>query len=274
VRPDCKEAAVAAVAAALTWSPAQSAASAASRVETVGGEGGIAMALRPFLEDHAASNVRVIYPQYGGLSDTARTASVMVLAEQTYLAARERTPRRREFIVDVRLARSGTTWHATRAFVPKVPLEKRPLSKSAAKLLGNRKVILASPARADIAGGLIDEGILQLLLSLSGKWRLDVQVLRSGHPVNVFATNRKSNHTRGRAVDIWAIDGIPVIDKKRCDWGAVMREASRLGATEIGGPDVPTDRKPPSPYFTNLVHQDHVHLGFEQVIRSATAPAA
>jgi len=218
--------------------------------------------------------MRVIYPQYGGLSDTVRTASVMVLAEQNYLATPHSTPRRREIIVDVRLARSGNTWHATRALVPKLPTESRPLSKSAAKLLANRKVILASPARADVAGGLIDESILQLLLSLSSKWRLDVQVLRSGHPVNVFPTNRKSNHTRGRAVDIRAIDGVPVVDHRRSDWEAVMREASRLGATEIGGPAVPTDRKSPSPYFTNLVHQDHVHLGFKQASRTAAAPAA
>jgi len=217
--------------------------------------------------------MRVIYPQYGGLSDTVRTASVMVLAEQNYLATPHSTPRRREIIVDVRLARSGNTWHATRALVPKLPTESRPLSKSAAKLLDNRKVILASPARADIAAGLIDESILQLLLSLSSKWRLDVQVLRSGHPVNVFPTNRKSNHTRGRAVDIRAIDDIPVIDHSRSDWEAVMREASRLGATEIGGPAVPTDRKSPTPYFTNLVHQDHVHLGFKHGSRTA-APAA
>lgn len=85
VEPRCKEAAVATVAAALTWSPPLSAADAASRIAGVGGNGNsIAKAFRPFLQGHSASTVRVIYPQYGGLSDNVHSASVMVVAEQTY----------------------------------------------------------------------------------------------------------------------------------------------------------------------------------------------
>jgi len=197
----------------------------------------------------------------------------MVVAEQTYLTAPDSTPLRRELIVDIRLTRSGGTWNATQAFVPTLPPARPPLSRAATTLFDCKNVILPDPARADVAGGLIDERILLLLLSLSRKWRVNVQVLRSGHPVNVFATTRKSNHTRGRAVDIWAIDGIPVIAKSRCNWAAVMREAARLGATEIGGPALPAGRKTPSPYFTDPVHQDHVHLGFEPLNLSTTPPA-
>jgi len=273
VEPQCKAAAVAAFAAALTGSPPQSAAAAASRVTTVGGEGRIGKALQPFLQDCVASTVRVIYPQYGGLSDNLDTASVMVVAEQIYLTASDNTPQSRELAVDMRLTRSGGTWRATQALVPQTPPAKPPLSEAAVRLLENAKVILPGPARADVAGGVIDEKMLQLLLALSVKWRFHVQVLRSGHPVNVFGTKRKSNHTLGRAVDIWAIDGIPVIDRLRCDWEAVMREADGLGATEIGGPAIPDGRKPPGSYFTNLVHQDHLHLAFDPISGSSVTPA-
>ncbi|MFD7834155.1 hypothetical protein [Streptomyces sp. NPDC059761] len=42
--------------------------------------------------------------------------------------------------------------------------------------------------------------------------RMSVSVVRSGHPLNVFGTGRPSDHPVGRAFDVWAVDGHPVVD--------------------------------------------------------------
>ena len=38
-----------------------------------------------------------------------------------------------------------------------------------------------------------------------------MSVLRSGHPLHVFGTTRTSDHPRGRAVDVWALDHRPLV---------------------------------------------------------------
>lgn len=111
--------------------------------------------------------------------------------------------------------------------------------------------------------GVVDDRVLSMLTELAKRWKLHVLVLKSGHPRNVYPTKRVSNHTRGLAVDIWKINDIPVIEQGRSPWQAVMKAAAALGANEIGGPkdlDKGAGRKP---YFTNAVHQDHLHLGFD-----------
>jgi len=220
--------------------------------------------MRRWIEDHVASTLQVTYPQYGGLSRDLRSASVMVVATQTFRETSRSAPRRRQFIVDVRLERTASAWHATKAIVPGRAGGASSTTIDPRRILANQNLILPDPARADVVAFTIDDRVLTMLEGLSKQWRLTVQVLKSGHPRNVFATDRVSNHTLGRAVDIWAIDGKPVIDQKASSWRAVMREAARLGANEIGGPadlDTVAGRRP---YFTNNVHQDHIHLGFDE----------
>ena len=219
--------------------------------------------MRRWIEDHVASTLQVTYPQYGGLSRDLRSASVMVVATQTFRETSRSAPRSRQFIVDVRLERTASAWHATKAIVPGQADGASSTTIDPGRILTNQNLILPDPARADVAARTIDDRVLTMLEGLSKQWRLTVQVLKSGHPRNVFATDRISNHTLGRAVDIWAIDGKPVIDQRASSWRAVMGEAARLGANEIGGPadlDTVVGRRP---YFTDDVHQDHIHLGFD-----------
>jgi hypothetical protein len=39
------------------------------------------------------------------------------------------------------------------------------------------------------------------MLELARTYRIGISVIRSGHPINVFGTNRPSDHPRGRAFD-------------------------------------------------------------------------
>ncbi|MBC8091024.1 MAG: hypothetical protein H7Y15_03615, partial [Pseudonocardia sp.] len=113
-------------------------------------------------------------------------------------------------------------------------------------------------ARADLLSGGVHDAVSAAVLALSERWRVHVLVLTGGHPEHVFGTDRTSNHTRGRAVDIWALNGVPVIDRAASPWREAMRAGTDAGASEVGGPEalgLPG-------HFSDQIHQDHLHLGF------------
>jgi hypothetical protein len=135
------------------------------------------------------------------------------------------------------------------------------MSQAAQRLLASRRVVLPPAAERDVRGGVMDDSVLRALLSLSARHRLDVSVLRSGHPLLVFGTDRTSDHTDGLAVDIWALDGRPIIERGASETVAdFMRAAREAGAYQVGGP-VDLDGSGAS-FFADDTHQDHIHLGF------------
>lgn len=259
VRPEVKQAAARYLETAGTWTDAEGgAADVAARVRTLGY--GPAAAAGAAVLSHAADAavLRVVYPQYGGLTRTA--ASVMVVAEQRLLHRGEIVTRR--LAVDVRLdLRRNRSPVVTGIERPTAAGAARPVSAAARAVLADPDIVLTDTAVADVTEGRIDDSVLRLLRNLAAEHVLDVTVLRSGHPRNVFATDRTSNHTRGRAVDIWRVDGKPVADPatSRALLRAVMIAGGRAGATEVGGPfDV--DGSGPG-FFTDQVHRDHLHFG-------------
>ncbi|HZI98575.1 MAG TPA: hypothetical protein VFD41_13725 [Actinomycetales bacterium] len=261
VEPACKEAAVAAVAAALTWRDgATEPAAAVDRLEALGSPPAAVATLPPLLGGSPWSSAEIVYPQYGGLVRDLSSASVLVVGEQ--LLAGDEDVVRRPFTLDVRLVHPASGWQATEILLAPTPPPAPTVSAAASALLTNDRVVLPAAARADLESGLIDDLVPTLLVQLAERWKLTVQVLSTGHPFTVFGTDRQSNHTRGRAVDVWAINDVPVIDHARSAWRAVMEAAAELGSDEIGGPE-DIDGVRGRPYFSDQVHQDHVHLGFE-----------
>ena len=121
-------------------------------------------------------------------------------------------------------------------------------------------VVLPDSAVADLAAGRVVPVVVTALLELARKYELSVCVFRSGHPEQVFGTGRTSNHTRGRAVDVWAVDGKPVVTMDRVTVGEFLAAARATGADEVGGPIDPDG--PGGVHFTDQVHHDHVHIGF------------
>jgi hypothetical protein len=264
IEPRCKAAAVRAVEAALTWSSeAGGSAGAGARLRRIGQPSALARRFLPLLDGAVASSVTISYPQYGGLSDDRSKASVMIPAEQRLRDRPGAEPTTRSMTLDVRLSKVAGVWRADDVLVARKPPAPTAASAVSRAVLETDRIVLPAAARADVQAGAVDERVLDLLAALSRRWALRVQVFKSGHPYTVFGTDRVSNHSLGRAVDIWSIDGVPVIDRRRSPWRALMAAAADLGADEIGGPE-DLDRKPGRrPYFTNAVHQDHVHLGFE-----------
>lgn len=260
VVPEIKAAAVRFVESVGTWSTS-SAVAPADRLAAAGYPDDLVTVAGPLLDASAsAATTEIVYPQYGGLTDT--TASVMVLARQELRDSSG--DRAREVLLDVRLARQADgIWDVTSAIDPPRPAyaDARPggPTERGGQVLAHPRIDLPEPACDDIVQRRAGDPILTVLANLAQTWDLDVQVVVSGHPGTVFPTTRVSNHTVGRAVDVRAIDGRPVAAIPRDDpvLTSFMVAAGAAGATEVGGPVLPAG----TGFFTDAVHQDHIHVG-------------
>lgn len=260
VTPEIKAAAVRFVESAGTWSPS-SLDDAVARFAAAGYAADLVGVAGPLLDQEATTaTTTVVYPQYGGLTGT--TASVMVLARQDLRGGGG--DREREVLLDVRLARQPDgEWRVSSTIDPPRPAyaaaQPGGPTELGGQVLGTPGVRLPEPAQDDIVQRRAGDAILAVVADLAQAWELDVQVIVSGHPGTVFPTTRVSNHTVGRAVDIWAIDGRPVATIPRDDpvLTSFMAAAGAAGATEVGGPITPAG----TGFFTDAVHQDHIHVG-------------
>ncbi len=209
-------------------------------------------------DDHW-SRGRAVYAQLGGV--TAKDISVMVVTEQTLggpdgIRTETRT-------LDVRLTDIDGHWEFSELSDAggEDPQPKQDLTEEAERVLRNDRIELPDSARWDILSGHTDPALLELMARAADEYRFGVVTLHSGHPTNVFGTERISDHTRGLAVDIYAVEGTAVIDDRAED-SATHRFVQWLY-------DQPEVRQIGSPWaldgfggrsFTDIVHQDHLHI--------------
>ncbi|MFI8262521.1 hypothetical protein [Streptomyces sp. NPDC085665] len=264
IEPAAKLAAVRLVEALGTWPAGRGGPpEAAARAAALGIPAPLAAALAaeagPLTPAADQAVVRVIYAQYGGL--LADTASVLVPCAQstrTGSAVREGGT-----TVDVRLGRTSAGWAVT-ALHPGRPGPAAPLGASARAVLARPRIELPPASAADVRSGAVHESVLRAMLRLADTYRMSVSVVRSGHPVNVFGTGRPSDHPAGRAFDVWAVDGRPVVDPAtpRSLVTAFMRAAAAAGSYNVGGPVRLSGGTRPNQFFSDATHHDHVHIGF------------
>ncbi len=211
----------------------------------------------------------VLFAQLGGMRPDS--ASVMVVATQTTDdgSTTEVTTR----TLDVRLLYRSGAWRFDFVFDDGGAPVARPesLSPSAATVVDHPEILMADSARWDIYRGDISPTLIGLIAELAEQSPIEVTVLSSGHPFFVFATNRQSLHTSGRAVDIFSVDGRPVGADHSKD-SDIYRLVESLYANplvrSIGSPwdlDGPGGRS-----FTDEVHLDHLHVSV--VAEPAVAP--
>lgn len=212
-------------------------------------------------EDHW-SRGRAVYAQLGGV--TATDVSVMVVTEQMLGGADGvRTQTR---TLDVRLTVTAGRWEFTQLADAggRPPESQHVLSEQAERVLGDDRIELPDSARWDILSGHTDPALLELMSRAADEFSFGVVTLHSGHPTNVFGTERASNHTRGLAVDIYAVEGTAVIDD-RADDSTTSRFVQWLyeqpEVMKIGSPWALDDYGGRS--FTDVVHQDHLHVAVQ-----------
>lgn len=259
VLPACKQAAVDFLVAAMSFDDrGRDDDALAERMAPTGQSPEVALPLLGLLPGEGPGALQVLYPQYGGLTPAEDRASQMVVGDQLLLDA-DGALVRRPFAADVRLSLDGDRWVVT-SVIPAFPDPPLPaLPPAVQALLDDSRFDLPGIAAADLRSGVVQESVAAGLLRLVERYTIQVHVFYSAHPVNVFATTRPSAHTVGRAVDVTALDGIPVIRQDTSPWRGFMEFALEVGATDIGGP---AELQPAANYFTDRVHQDHVHLGF------------
>ena len=209
----------------------------------------------------------VVYPQVGGmqpLGPGARSAAMMVVVRQRVL-----TPKRSMYEVvrtmDVRLVVEAGLWKVVELVSAGGEPVDRPvdLDPRAVRVLDHGAVELPDTAVWDIHAGRISLDLLDLLGGLADASPVSVAVLQTGHPVNVFGTDRVSNHSEGRAVDIWRVDGQAVITA-----GATAGPAADALRRAFEDPRLAQAGSPPGSdldgrgrrSFNDLVHKDHLHL--------------
>lgn len=207
----------------------------------------------------AASRATVGYVQLGGLSEDAASMMVLFLWERLHSDGRHGVERR---VFDVRLMREGTAWALAGIGSYGGPPAAPPtdLPPEARAVLASPRLHLPDSARWDIHRNLVDPAVLRLLVEMAEHHEIHVLTLTGGHPWEVFGTERQSNHSRGLAVDIWAIDGT-AIAAQRHEGSPAHRFARRLfdrGVPELGSPwafDGFGGRS-----FADTVHSDHLHV--------------
>jgi hypothetical protein len=260
VHPEVKLAAVRVVEAIGTWGVGHGGrAAAAARVSALGQQGSLARQALPLVGSYDNAAVQVIDAQYGGI--LATSASVLVACQQS-LGDHGGRVIMGGTTVDVRLHLQRGHWIVTQLRPADPGRPARRLSSTAKRVLASSRIGLPPASVADIRSGQVHESVLRALLSLARDYRIDVSVIRSGHPKFVFGTIRLSDHPRGRAFDTWRIDGHAVVDTRTSKSLIVdyMRAAASAGSYNVGGPYLLSGRG--NQFFSDPTHHDHVHAGF------------
>jgi len=207
----------------------------------------------------ADSSGSVLFAQVGGMRPTSTSIMVVVRQELDIGGVVEAHTR----TVDVRLAFAGGIWRFDAiADAGGRPVQRPPnMFPESLAVVENDRIILADSARWDIYRGDISPTLTALMSEIADRTTFAVTVLSSGHPFNVFGTNRQSLHTRGRAVDIFSIDGVAFSSDHSTDsdlYEFVLWLYDHPNVSKIGSPwdiDGPGGKS-----FTDEVHLDHVHV--------------
>jgi hypothetical protein len=201
--------------------------------------------------------LQVVDAQYGGLLDDS--ASVLVVTRSWRIAGQRLAAGGHTY--DVRLSRSGAAWRVTAVHPSQPGAPAATPTAAARRVLSSDRISLPPAAVRDIRSGKVHDSVLSALLTVARTHRPWVSVVRSGHPLHVFGTERLSDHPQGRAFDTWAIDGHAVVDPRtpRSLVEAYMHAVADAGSYNVGGPYL-LGAAPQ--WFSDDTHHDHVHAGF------------
>jgi len=140
--------------------------------------------------------------------------------------------------------------------LPKEALEQR--------VLHDKNLSIYPCGRSDIASGKIDRRVLALLEYLvSNGFHLTITSLECGHGT-LTSSGNVSEHSTGDAVDIAAIDGVPVTGHQGPGTlaDALIKTVLRLQGTMHPHQVISLEDLPGETSFAMADHYDHVHVGY------------
>ena len=204
------------------------------------------------------------YAQLGGQRED-RVSIMVVVHQELGTQGKADAERAETRTMDVRLVRGASgAWEFEELASAGGQPVARPgnLSPLAASVVDDPRIDLPDTAIWDIYSGQTDPALLKVMLDIAERTPYSVIVLKTGHPHNVFGTDRVSNHTVGRAVDIHEADSELVIDSHDTTSSIYALSewlVSRLDIREFGSPWRFDDAVAHN--FTDEVHHDHLHVG-------------
>ncbi|MFC6599793.1 hypothetical protein [Kitasatospora paranensis] len=262
VQPEVKLRAVELVEALGAWPEGGGGAAAARvKVAALGLDPGLAAEAGGLTGDAGRAALQVIDAQYGGI--LTDTASVLVVCRQWTATAPDPAVTAGGTTVDVRLSRAQPRWTVTALHPAQPGPAAARLSAAAERVLAEPRIQLPPAGLADVRSGAVHDSVLTAMLTLAARTPFAVSVVRSGHPLDVFGTNRPSDHPQGRAFDVWQIDGRAVVDPATPHdlVDGFMRAAAAAGSYNVGGPRQLAGGAA-GQFFSDATHHDHVHVGF------------
>jgi len=262
VQPDVKLRAVQLVEALGAWPPGgQGIAAARARVSALGLDPALADQAGPLLPAADRAALQVVDAQYGGI--LTDSASVLVVCDQ-WTASADGPVTPGGTTVDVRLGAAQPRWTVTALHPAQPGAPAATLTEAARQVLAEPRIQLPPASQADVRSGAVHDTVLEAMLTLSRTYRMYVSVVRSGHPLDVFGTDRPSDHPVGRAFDVWQVDGRAVVDPQTPheQVDGFMRAAAAAGSYNVGGPRQLSGGTTARQFFTDDTHHDHVHVGF------------
>ncbi|HET6998034.1 MAG TPA: lytic murein transglycosylase [Solirubrobacterales bacterium] len=143
-------------------------------------------------------------------------------------------------------------------------LSKEALQK---RVLGDSNLSIYTCGREDIAAGAIDRRVLAMLAYLSSKsYQLTITSLQCGHGYLTTSGN-VSEHSTGDAVDIAAINGVPVTGHQGPGTltDELIHEILRLQGTMHPHQVISLEDLPDPASIAMADHYDHVHVGYHSV---------
>jgi hypothetical protein len=133
-------------------------------------------------------------------------------------------------------------------------------------VLTDPRIDIYDCGRQDIKGGLIDNRVLITMKYLAGSGlRPTISALKCGHSKYVAGGGRISDHWYGRAVDVAAVNGIPILGNQQ-DGGIADITIRRL--LQLQGSMKPSQIISLRTYqgadntLALADHDDHIHIGF------------
>ena len=143
------------------------------------------------------------------------------------------------------------------------------LSKEALikRVLADKGLSIYECGREDIATGMIDRRVLAMLEYLRAKgFELTISSLNCGHGLLTTSGN-VSEHSTGDAVDIAAINGVPVIGNQGPGsvTNKLIAEILRLQGTMLPHQVISLEDWPGPVSFPLSDHADHVHVGYHAI---------
>jgi hypothetical protein len=143
-------------------------------------------------------------------------------------------------------------------------LSKEALQK---RVLADKGLSIYGCGREDVASGRIDRRILAMLEYLrTNGFELTITSLQCGHGLLTTSGN-VSEHTTGTAVDIAAINGIPVTGNQGpgSPTDELIHEVLRLQGTMHPHQVISLQDLPGPASFAMADHHDHVHVGYSPI---------